>query len=228
MIIPGILESSVPAIQGKVNRLKAEGVGRVHIDVIDGMFADNLTPDPVDLLDVDFSCGAGSGSARGAFAVDLHLMLEEPINTIDDAAALREHVSSLRLIAQIERMSNQSEFVRESRKAQCDVGLALDLYTPSSSIESELLGELDCILVMSVKTGFSGQHFNHEFATKKVQELREREFSGDIVMDGGEDPLHIPGSKKAGATSFAVTSFVWEHRDIREALRELREAEQQS
>lgn len=214
MIIPGILESSVPAIQEKVNRLKGL-VESVHIDVIDGMFADNVTPDPVDLLDVDF----------GDLAVDLHLMVEEPINMIDGLATLREQVPSLRLLVQIERMSNQREFIRESKKVQCDVGFALDLYTPISSIESELIEQLDCILIMSVKAGFSGQHFNHELATNKIQELRHAGFNGDVIMDGGEDPVHIRLSKAAGATSFAVTSFVWEHKDIREALDTLKEAE---
>lgn len=215
MIVPGILEHSVSAIQEKVNRLKAEGVERVHIDVIDGMFADNVTPDPVDLLDVDF----------GDLAVDLHLMAEEPIDRVDDVAALRERVSSLCLIAQIERMSNQGELIREAKKAQCQVGLALDLYTPVSSIERELFDQLDCLLVMSVKTGFSGQHFHHSIL-EKIQDVRKAGFSGDLIMDGGEDPVHIEMSKRAGATSFAVTSFVWEHKDIREALKQLRTAEQ--
>lgn len=214
MIIPGILESSVSAIQEKVNRVKGL-VERVHIDVIDGMFADNVTPDPVDLLDVDF----------GGLAVDLHLMVEEPINMIDDVGILRECVTSLRLIAQIERMSNHREFIRESKKVQCDVGFALDLYTPISSIKPELLQELDCILVMSVKTGFSGQHFQHSIL-EKIQDIKKAGFLGDLIMDGGEDPVHIEMSKRAGATSFAVTSFVWEHTDIRKALDTLQEAEQ--
>lgn len=224
MIIPGILEQSVPAIQEKVDRIKGM-VPRVHIDVIDGMFADNLTPDPVDLLDIDFSRKAGSGSGGSDLAVDLHLMVEEPINMIDDARTLREHVSSLRLIAQIERMSNQAEFVREARKAQCEIGLALNLYTPVSSIDRALLDQLDCMLVMSVKTGFSGQHFHHSIL-EKIQGVRNTGFTGDLIMDGGEDPLHIAMSKKAGATSFAVTSYLWEHEDIRRALEELRQAEQ--
>lgn len=213
MIIPGVLELSVSAIQKKVNRVKGL-VERVHIDVIDGMFTDNLTPDPVDLLDVDF----------GELAVDLHLMVEEPINMIDGMATLREQVPSLRLLAQTERMSNQQEFVREARKFQCDVGLALDLYTPVSSIESALLEQVNCLLVMSVKAGFSGQHFQHSIL-EKIQDVRKAGFSGDLIMDGGEDPVHIQMSKRAGASSFAVTSFIWEYEDIREALEKLREAE---
>lgn len=218
MIIPGILESSVPAIQEKVNRLKGL-VERVHIDVIDGLFTDNVTPDPVDLLDVDF----------GDLAVDLHLMVEDPINMIDDAATLRKNVSSLRLIVQIERMSNHREFIRESKKAQCDVGFALDLYTPISSIESDLLEQLDCILVMSVKTGFSGQHFE-ERSTKSIRGIKSiksshQEYHFSIIVDGGMNPETIRECKIAGADEFAVTSFVWEHKDIREALEKLRQAE---
>lgn len=214
VIIPGILESSIFAIQEKVNKLHAFGVERVHVDVIDGIFADNLTPDTVDLLEIDF----------GNLAVDLHLMVEEPINLIDDATTLRKQVPALRVIAQIERMSNQTEFALEARKGQCHVGFALDLYTPISSIESELLEQLDCILVMGVKAGFSGQHFQSE-ATGKIQELRAHGFEGDLIMDGGEDPMHVQIGKKSGATSFAVTSFLWEHRDIREAIKELQDAE---
>ncbi len=214
MIIPAILESSVFAIQEKVKRLKVVGVERIHVDIIDGMFTDNLTPDAVDLFDIDF----------GNLAVDLHLMVEEPINMIDDAEALRKQVSALRVIAQVERMSNQMEFIRESRKAQCDVGFALDLYTPISSIESDLLARVDCVLVMSVKAGFSGQQFQ-DSVIGKIQEIRTRGFQGDLIMDGGEDPTHIQMTKKAGATSFAVTSFLWEHTDIREALKDLRDAE---
>lgn len=219
MIIPGILESSVSAIQGKVNRLKGL-VEQVHIDVIDGMFVDNVTPDPGDLLDIDF----------GDLSVDLHLMVEEPINMMENIAALREHVSSLRLIAQIERMSNQAEFVREARKFQCEVGFALDLYTPISSVEPELLQELGCVLVMSVKTGFSDQHFE-ERSIKRIRSTKStrgshQNYHFSIVVDGGMTPETIKECKIAGADEFAVTSFVWEHKDIREALKQLRVAEQ--
>lgn len=212
MIIPTILESSVSALMEKVKKVKSR-TDRIQIDIVDGVFADVLTVSPTDVLDVDF----------GKLAVDLHLMTEEPVNFLDECADLHTRVTRLRVIGQIERMSNQGNFIDEAHNLNCSAGLALALYTPLSSVRPKVLLDIDCLLLLGVKTGFSGEHFNHSIIDK-IKDLRNKWPHGDIIIDGGEDPTHIQMCKKAGASSFAVNSFLWQHDNITVALKQLQEA----
>jgi ribulose-phosphate 3-epimerase len=211
MIIPAVLDNSTQAVREKVNKVKGL-VKRVQVDVIDGVFADNLTVTPADLVDVDFR----------PLAVDFHLMVEDPESYVDECALLRGGSVGVRIVGQIERMGSQEKFITRGHEAGCQMGLAIDLYTPVSSIDQKLFTKLDCVLVMSVKAGFSGQHFVHTIS-KKIEKLIHSGYDGEIVDDGGEDPKHILLSKAAGATSFAVGSYLWQHEDIKAALQELKE-----
>ncbi|MCH7951534.1 hypothetical protein IH980_02250 [Patescibacteria group bacterium] len=220
-IIPAILEESVEEVQKKIERVRKfgpapEGVGlisRVQIDVIDGEYADNLTAMPSDLVDIDF----------GVLNLDFHFMTEEPVDYVLECSELHKTTSDVRVIGQVERMGSQEDFVKEAEHFGCQAGLALDLYTPISSLRKNLYSKLDCILLMSVRAGFSGQHFHH-MISEKIRKLKQSGFDGEIVMDGGEDPKHIVLSRAAGASEFAVGSFLWKSKDIRKALEELLEA----
>lgn len=207
-IIPGILEHSVDQVMAKVALLPAT-VSRIHLDVIDGVFADNLTPLPSDYREIEF----------GKRLIDFHLMVEEPVDYVSDCANLKARAGGIRVIGQVERMGKQAEFVTLAQGLKCGVGLGLDLYTPVSAIERQVLPALDCVLLMSVKTGFSGQHFNH-LISEKILRLREAGFAGQIIMDGGGDPKHALLARAAGADAFAVTSYLWQHEDVAQALKE--------
>ena len=123
---------------------------KIHIDLIDGKFAPNVTfLDPMPFT-----------KYTGNIEFELHMMVEEPLNFLKPFAA----VGFRRFIGHIEKMSDQAEFVAEAQLLG-DVSLAVDLLTPIESIEVPF-EDLDGVLVMSVKAGESGQEFVQEILSK--------------------------------------------------------------
>lgn len=202
MIIPAILEQSIDEVQKKIDRVR-DYASCVQIDIID----DHKTVDLKEVLTIQF----------GNLSVDIHLMTDHPEQFLEQCAKIKKKTTSLRVIGQIERMENQSRFLLAAHRLQFRAGFALDLYTPISSLDPIAKEDADCILLMSVKAGFAGQHFDHR-VVEKIRELKDSPYNGAIVMDGGEDPGHIRLSRTAGATEFAVGSYLWEYKNIKEAL----------
>ena len=215
MIIPAILENSIDEIQKKINLVEGL-VERIQIDIYEGIFGNEITPEPADLLELDFS----------GLSLDIHLMTVEPIDFLADCPDLRTKVKDLRIIGQIERMGSQRDFILEAHELGCQAGLGLDVYTPGTSLEKLALAELeqkDCILAMSVRAGYSGQYFIHR-SIDKIKELKMMGAPGNLIIDGGEDPVHIKMSQLAGADQFAVGSWLWEHKSIKQALEDIAES----
>jgi ribulose-phosphate 3-epimerase len=217
-IVPAILESStdenyrISEVKRKVG-LVSNLVKRVQIDIIDGKFANNLTEMPEKLKEVDFS----------GVAVDIHLMVVEPINYLSRCEVLAKKGYDLRALAQVERMSDIKAYVFETLKKKIDAGLALDLDTSIELIPQELFSQVECVLLMSVKAGFSGQKFS-ELVIEKISNLRKSGYRGEITMDGGMNPETIALSKNAGADTFGVTSYLWNNsRSVESVLQELEE-----
>lgn len=221
MIIPAILEQTVEEVQKKIDRVH-HLVPRVQIDIID----QHQTATVDELEKINFY----------NLAVDIHLMTDDPEKFLEQCAEVARKTdcrpldgrfamsfsaewleiamtSKIRVIGQIERMMDQGSFVRKAHGLKLEAGLALDLYTPISSLDINARESADCILLMSVKAGFAGQRFD-ERVIEKIKELRDTPYKGAIVIDGGLDLSHLQVCKSAGANEFAVGSYLWEHEDI--------------
>lgn len=193
-IIPDVLEVDVSDIAQKVELVK-ESFERFHVDIIDGLFVDNLTVSLGDLKGIDF----------GELKLDLHLMVDDPVAWVEECVELKPG----RVIGQIERMGSQREFVDWVKGYEVGVGLAVDLYTPVSSIEMEVLSDVDVVLLMSVKAGNSGQKFE-KTVIKKIEKLREG-YDGLIMVDGGMNDKTYEKVIEAGADEVAMNSYLWKH-----------------
>lgn len=189
-VIPSILTTNSAELEEML--LKAEGaVKRAQIDIVDGEFAENRTIDPSVVQEVDTP-----------LLLDFHLMTKEPINWVEKAKT----GGADRIIGQIEMMGNQEEFVGKVEESGAFVGLGVDLETPTSALEPELIPRLDVILIMSVKAGFGGQKFE-ESALKKIEEVAKLRQEGGrfrICVDGGVSKDNLERIKKAGADEVAI------------------------
>lgn len=191
-IIPGILEDNWPAIEQKIEKIK--GFAKIiHIDFIDGKFADNTTfldPKPFKKYSDDIY-------------FELHMMVVDPEKYIEPFA----NAGFKRFLGHIEQMDNQTDFIARAKRFG-QGGLALDGPTSLSEI-SVPFSDLNSILVMDITAGFSGQKFN-EVYLKKVEELRNKT-SIPIEVDGGINDQTIKEAFDAGATRFVATSFIHNH-----------------
>lgn len=171
-IIPAILTDN--PLEARSLIAKADGtVKRIHIDIIDGVFAENKTIDPSALNEVDH-----------ALLLDFHLMVNEPVNWIEKCA----RAGADRVIGHVEMMTSISGFISEVTAVGLSPGLAFDLDTKISSVEQRHLLDCDLVLAMSVPAGFGGQKF-HKEVLKKIRELNkirsEDETPFKICDDGG-------------------------------------------
>lgn len=190
-IIPSILTGSSAEAFDLIS--KCEGVvDRIHIDIIDGQFANNKTvfPEMFENLSTHLM-------------IDYHLMTKQPINWLEKCLLGQAD----RVIAQIEKMDDQFAFVTKATELGMQVGLAIDLDTPVSAIDETILTDLDVVLVMSVKAGFGGQQFNPS-ALEKVKQLAEIAKSDStpfkICVDGGETLDTIDDTIKTGADEVSI------------------------
>ena len=207
-IVPAILDQTLAEIKEKIERIKPL-VGRIGIDIIDGIFVDNLTVGVADLEEVDF----------GELKVDIQLMTEYPEELLGECHQAGVH----RVFGHIEKMGSQRSFVEMSKELVLQPGFGLDLFTPIDAIEKSMIKEISGVLLMSVEAGFSGQEFN-PIVLNKIRELREQGFEGDIMMDGGINPKTIKSCVEAGANQFSVTSYFWKNDDLSQALTKLHQS----
>lgn len=205
-IVPSILEGNIKEVERKLSVLK-DGFERVHIDIVDGLFADNLTITPKDVAEFD----------KGRLKVDYHLMVDDPMAWVEECI----DSGSSRIIAQVERMGSQEAFVDWVKGYDgVEVGLAIDLFTPIGEIESDVLQNLDSILLLGVKAGFGGQEF-HKGVVDKINGLLEV-FDGSIIIDGGVDPEVYKLVMEEGASEVAVNSYLWNTGNIKKKMEDFK------
>ena len=195
-IIPGILEKDWAEIEKKLEIVKSFAESNsampAHIDFIDGIFAPNATfLDPTPF----------SQYTQGLF-LEAHLMVDNPVQYLKPLAK----AGFRRFIGHIEKMPDQAEFVSKAELFG-EVGLAVDGPTNLSEIKVSY-DDLDCILIMMIKAGKSGQEFNPEYL-KKVDAVRKLEKLLPIEIDGGVNDKTISIAKSTGVNRFVSTSFIF-------------------
>lgn len=203
-IIPAILTNDANELASLIS--KAEGITqKVQIDIIDGVFANNKTVDPSALEELETN-----------LFLDFHLMTKEPVYWVE--RCIRGQAD--RIIGQIEKMSDQLEFIGKVQEAGAKCGLGIDLKTPLSNITPQTLSSVDVILIMSVPAGFAGQEFDPTVLAK-LKELNDIRSQGGhnfrICVDGGVTPDLMKKLKDVGVDEVAIGKRVFEG-DIKQNL----------
>ncbi len=189
-ILPGILEKDWKEIERKLEAYR-QFAKSVHVDLIDGKFAPNTTyldPGPFVKYSHDF-------------LLEVHMMVDDPIKYLKPFA----NAGFRRFIGHVEKMPDQRQFVAEAELLG-EVGLGIDADTAIEAIKVSL-DDLDSILVMTVKAGFSGQSFM-EKNLEKVMQLAAKT-TIPIEVDGGINDQTIKTGCVAGSRRFVATSFLF-------------------
>jgi len=199
-----------------------KGADLLHVDVMDGHFAPNLT--------------MGADMIRGirrhlpdAF-MDVHLMVERPGDYIESFAQAGANLFSFHMeVCQPMRPDgcDPTELIKRIRDAGMHPGMVVNPPTTIDQLAEGIgpyLDDLSLVLVMSVNPGFSGQRFMPE-VLDKARWLRERVGSGTrIEMDGGLNPKTLPLAVAAGVDTTVTASALFGQPDRAEAIRALRAA----
>lgn len=202
-VLPGVLEKEWPEIEKKL--VQAKSFARsVHIDILDGKFAQNTTyidPKPFSEFSKDIF-------------LEVHLMVENPVQYVKPFA----EAGFQRFIGHVEKMPDISEFVAQGQMYG-EVCLAVDGLTDIKILDSVNLDDIDCITIMMIQAGFSGQQFREEYL-EKIKKIRGRT-EIPIEVDGGIKDTNLLFAKNAGANRFVATSFVWNSEDPKTAFEKI-------
>ena len=185
------------------------GADLLHIDVMDGHFAPNLTLGPA-------LCRSLHNALPDAM-LDVHLMLTDPGMFIEDfAKAGADHITF-----HIEAVEDVLSLVQEIRQQNMTAGLALNPDTDVTTI-MQFIEHVDLVLVMSVHPGFSGQSFISG-ALDKVRMIKPLLRGNQrLQMDGGVSSKTSADCREAGCDLLIAGSDIFGTSDYGESIESIR------
>ncbi|MDO8435170.1 MAG: ribulose-phosphate 3-epimerase [bacterium] len=206
-IIPSPLVKNEEELRERIERIRGL-VEWVHYDVMDGVFVPNTTfADPL-IVGVHLS----------SFHVEVHLMVANPLERI---ASWREEGAE-RFLIHAESVANLEAVVVEVKSHGAEVGIAVNPDT-EISVLIPVISKIDCVVVMGVRPGFSGQSHDPHTADR-VRQVRELHATLPIEVDGGVDADTAPALVAAGATRLVTTSYLFGNDDVAGAIQRLKTA----
>jgi ribulose-phosphate 3-epimerase len=212
-VAPSILSADFGRLREQVGVVLDAGARVIHVDVMDGHFVPPITLGPVVVE------GLAEQAREAGAMLDLHLMIERPERHVADfvkagADSITFHAEATPHIAYT------ASLIRES--GAC-VGVAINPGTLVGAL-SEVAGEIDMALCMTVNPGWGGQ----AFIAHSLEKLpRMRAIVGDDVavqVDGGIDPGTAPQCLQAGANVFVAGSAIFGAADPAAAYRAIAES----
>jgi len=148
--------------------------------------------------------------------LDVHLMIVNPDQYIQAFA----EAGAEYLTVHYEACNHLHRTIQAIKSAGMKAGVALNPHTPVSVL-SEIISELDLVLIMSVNPGFGGQTFI-KAAIEKVANLkkliRDKGASTLIEVDGGVNTRTGAELVAAGADALVAGSFVFKSDNPKETI----------
>ena len=212
-IAPSMLSADFSRF-GEETRLTAEsGADLLHLDVMDGVFVNNISFGPKFIKDARKYTSA---------TFDTHLMIVEPWKYIERFKDAGADIITVHYEACKDRLKDT---LRAIKALGVKCGAVINPDTPVSAVKN-VIEECDMLLLMSVFPGFGGQAFIPEVLPKVKEAFDLISATGkeiDLEIDGGINLENAPLVKKNGANVLVAGSTVFKEKDRAAIIKTLRE-----
>ena len=210
-IAPSLLAADFSRLADQVALCVDGGADWLHIDVMDGQFVPNITFGAKIIETV---------RKLTTLPLDVHLMVRSPEQNFQAFAAAG--ANGLTLHAEVApHLQRQLTYIRE---LGCRAGVALNPSTPVTAV-SEVLDDLDLLLVMTVNPGFGGQAFIPH-SLDKIRRARrlldDAKCPALLEVDGGIARDTIGDGWRAGADTFVAGHAIFSAADPKAEIGVLR------
>ncbi|MEA2006481.1 MAG: ribulose-phosphate 3-epimerase [Acidobacteriota bacterium] len=211
-IAPSILSADFTKIEEAVKMAEESGADVIHIDIMDGHFVPNLTFGPQLVASL---------KEKTSLPLDVHLMVENPRKFIPLFHESGADWISIHVEASL-HLHKDITLIKELNKK---AGLALNPATPLHMI-SEIIEELDFVLLMTVNPGWGGQEFIdscHGKIARLKNWIKELELDIPIEIDGGVKLENVEQILKDGTDICVIGSGIFKEKNPREILIKIKE-----
>lgn len=174
LISPSILSADFGNLKSSIELINNSESDWVHLDIMDGVFVPNISFGFPVLEKVQELCTK---------PLDAHLMIVEPQKFIPEFKKLGTYM----LCVHYEACTHLHRVIGQIKDAGMKAAVALNPHTPVHLL-TDIIGDLDMVLLMSVNPGFGNQRFIPQILNKITelkQMINERGLSTLIEIDGG-------------------------------------------
>ena len=211
-LAPSILSADFARLGEVVRETTAAGADSIHIDVMDGRFVPNLTIGPAVVAAI---------RPHTNLPLDVHLMIVEPERLVADFAAAGADIITVHQ----EATPHLHRLAQQIRGLGARAGVAINPATPASAL-SEILAEVDLVLIMTVNPGFGGQTLIPSVLPKlrRVRAMLDDAGSAaELEVDGGIKADNASLLVESGADVIVAGSAVYNDRmSIHDAISAMR------
>lgn len=204
-IIPSTNPCDENALLDYAKQIQSMGLEYIQCDVMDGEFVPNKCLSIEKIAEI---------RDNTALSLDVHLMVANPIKVIQEYIDLRPNIVTFHIEALHDKKQVLS-IIKKLHKAGIWAGIAIKPDTVTETV-IPYLPLIDCVLVMSVEPGRSGQEYI-KGTEEKVKTLKsiinKNNLCVKIEIDGGIKDYMVHNLAKAGVDYFVIGSAFYKSKD---------------